>query len=347
MSLTGRAVDPGCAAAGGAAGPWLVERAPRQPAPGRCPTACDAAACRAGLQRGAERARGRRARPQRAACTERAAPGAAGCAGRCHRAAVAGRAGQRRGRHRPLAGHAPSRHQALLHRRAQHGQRRLGAAGRRPALQRAAGGGATGQPQRRAQRDRVFRVRAQAAGLCRRRGCHARLPRHARRGRPGPRARWLCRPAGRTTDGAAGGPIGGLVGGLCAAVCRPPGSGARRRGRTAGAALGRGRCSAGAGAGVRCPGGARRGPAGRSVARGHPQPGRAPDAGHSGTLSTWHKVAHALAEDMDADLLDDAGRPITLHAFDAIGRDLAQLYAALETHDLAAGSPAARRLFAG
>lgn len=62
---------------------------------------------------------------------------------------------------------------------------------------------------------------------------------------------------------------------------------------------------------------------------------------------TWHKVAHALAEDMDADLLDDAGRPITLQAFDAIGKDLAQLYAALESHDLAAGSPAARRLFAG
>ena len=61
----------------------------------------------------------------------------------------------------------------------------------------------------------------------------------------------------------------------------------------------------------------------------------------------WHKVAHALAEDMDAELLDDAGRPITLHAFDAIGRDLDQLYAALDTHDLAAGSPAARRLFAG
>ena len=59
----------------------------------------------------------------------------------------------------------------------------------------------------------------------------------------------------------------------------------------------------------------------------------------------WHKVAHALAEDMDADVLDDAGRPITLHAFDAIGKDLAQLYAALESHDLAAGSPAARRLF--
>ena len=57
---------------------------------------------------------------------------------------------------------------------------------------------------------------------------------------------------------------------------------------------------------------------------------------------TWHKVAYALAEDMDADVLDDAGRPITLHAFDAIGKDLAQLYAALESHDLAAGSPAAQ-----
>jgi hypothetical protein len=62
---------------------------------------------------------------------------------------------------------------------------------------------------------------------------------------------------------------------------------------------------------------------------------------------TWHKVAHTLAEDMDADILDDAGRSITLHAFDTIGKDLAQLYAALDSHDLAAGSPAARRLFAG
>jgi hypothetical protein len=70
-----------------------------------------------------------------------------------------------------------------------------------------------------------------------------------------------------------------------------------------------------------------------------------PAAGEA--FPTWHKVAHALAEDMDAELLDDAGRPITLHAFDAIGKELAQLYAALESHDLAAGSPAARRLFAG
>lgn len=61
----------------------------------------------------------------------------------------------------------------------------------------------------------------------------------------------------------------------------------------------------------------------------------------------WHETAHALAEDMDAAMLDDAGRPITLHAFDAIGKELAELYAKLELHDLAAGTPAARRLFAG
>jgi hypothetical protein len=66
---------------------------------------------------------------------------------------------------------------------------------------------------------------------------------------------------------------------------------------------------------------------------------------HAEAFPAWHKVAHALAEDMDAELLDDAGRPIALQAFDAIGKDLAQLYAALESHDLAAGSPAARRLF--
>lgn len=60
----------------------------------------------------------------------------------------------------------------------------------------------------------------------------------------------------------------------------------------------------------------------------------------------WHQTAGALAEDMDAQLLDDAGRPIRLQAFDAIGKELAGLYAKLESHDLAAGSAAARRLFA-
>lgn len=59
----------------------------------------------------------------------------------------------------------------------------------------------------------------------------------------------------------------------------------------------------------------------------------------------WHQAARLLAADMDATLCDDAGRPITLQAFVGIGDDLKQLYQALESRDLAAGSPAARRLF--
>ena len=59
----------------------------------------------------------------------------------------------------------------------------------------------------------------------------------------------------------------------------------------------------------------------------------------------WHEAARLLAADMDATMIDDGGRPITLAAFAAIGADLKQLYRALESRDLAAGSPAARRLF--
>jgi hypothetical protein len=43
--------------------------------------------------------------------------------------------------------------------------------------------------------------------------------------------------------------------------------------------------------------------------------------------------------------VDDQGAPITLHAFAAIGQELGKLYEQLEALDLAAGSPAARRLF--
>lgn len=60
----------------------------------------------------------------------------------------------------------------------------------------------------------------------------------------------------------------------------------------------------------------------------------------------WHQAARLLAADMDAAMIDDTGRPITLHAFAAIGDDLAKLYLALAGRDLAAGSAAARRLFA-
>ena len=59
----------------------------------------------------------------------------------------------------------------------------------------------------------------------------------------------------------------------------------------------------------------------------------------------WHEAARLLAADMDATMIDASGRPITLHAFAAIGEDLRQLYRALESRDLAAGSAAARRLF--
>ncbi len=59
----------------------------------------------------------------------------------------------------------------------------------------------------------------------------------------------------------------------------------------------------------------------------------------------WHEAARLLAAEMDALMIDGAGRPITLHAFATIGTDLAQLYSALAQRDLAAGSAAARRLF--
>ena len=60
---------------------------------------------------------------------------------------------------------------------------------------------------------------------------------------------------------------------------------------------------------------------------------------------TWHRVANELAAAMDATIVDDEGRPVTLHAFDAIGRDLRALYRQLQARGLAAGSPLARRLF--
>ena len=59
----------------------------------------------------------------------------------------------------------------------------------------------------------------------------------------------------------------------------------------------------------------------------------------------WHEAARLLAADMDAVMIDHTGRPITLHAIATIGTDLATLYTALASRDLAAGSAAARRLF--
>jgi hypothetical protein len=61
----------------------------------------------------------------------------------------------------------------------------------------------------------------------------------------------------------------------------------------------------------------------------------------------WHNAARKLADDLAADVVDDYGEPITVHAFATIGRELDQLYEQLEARDLAAGSAAARRLFGG
>ena len=52
-----------------------------------------------------------------------------------------------------------------------------------------------------------------------------------------------------------------------------------------------------------------------------------------------------LATELDAALVDEAGRPVRPEAFEPIKKDLDGLYRALEARDLAAGSPAARRLF--
>ncbi len=61
--------------------------------------------------------------------------------------------------------------------------------------------------------------------------------------------------------------------------------------------------------------------------------------------AAWQQAARKLADDMDATLVDDQGQSVTLHAFTAIGGELKQMYRALESRDLAAGSASARRLF--
>lgn len=57
------------------------------------------------------------------------------------------------------------------------------------------------------------------------------------------------------------------------------------------------------------------------------------------------EVAVALAQAMDGVITDDAGQPLSVEALDQIGADLENLYDALDSRDLSAGSPQARRLF--
>jgi hypothetical protein len=59
----------------------------------------------------------------------------------------------------------------------------------------------------------------------------------------------------------------------------------------------------------------------------------------------WHRAATELAAEMQATVLDGAGRPVTLHAYAGIGQELHEIYRRLEALGLPAGSAAARRLF--
>jgi hypothetical protein len=62
-------------------------------------------------------------------------------------------------------------------------------------------------------------------------------------------------------------------------------------------------------------------------------------------FKAWQAAAQALAVGMDAAIVDDDERPLSSTGFEAIGAELGNLYAALESRDLAAGSASARRLF--
>jgi hypothetical protein len=59
----------------------------------------------------------------------------------------------------------------------------------------------------------------------------------------------------------------------------------------------------------------------------------------------WQASGQALAQDLDADIVDDNGQPLHEAGFAQIGAELGRLYTALQARDLGAGSPAARRLF--
>lgn len=62
-------------------------------------------------------------------------------------------------------------------------------------------------------------------------------------------------------------------------------------------------------------------------------------------FSAWQGHAQALAEEIDAAVVDDQDRPLTDAGFAAIGAELERLYAVMAEHGLAAGSATARRLF--
>jgi hypothetical protein len=71
--------------------------------------------------------------------------------------------------------------------------------------------------------------------------------------------------------------------------------------------------------------------------------GQTPEAAEP--FAAWQLAIRALADEMDAQAVDDEGRPITLQHYTTIAAELQTLYRALEARDMAAGTPVARRLF--
>ena len=67
-------------------------------------------------------------------------------------------------------------------------------------------------------------------------------------------------------------------------------------------------------------------------------PGAAP-------FAAWQTSAQALANDLEALIVDDAGRPLAPEGFAGIDTQLGQVYAQLAAREIAAGSSTARRLF--
>ena len=55
-------------------------------------------------------------------------------------------------------------------------------------------------------------------------------------------------------------------------------------------------------------------------------------------FAAWQDSARLLARDLEADMCDDRGHPLGLHAFAAIDTELKKLYETLAARDLPAGS---------
>jgi len=62
-------------------------------------------------------------------------------------------------------------------------------------------------------------------------------------------------------------------------------------------------------------------------------------------FAAWQEAARGLSRDIEAEICDDRGQVLSLHAFAAIGQELNGLYDALAAREVSAGSLAARRLF--